>query len=305
MNLIAILNAQAGTASKDDAVTESSLQEAFAASGFNATIQLLPPDRIEAALKQAIARRPDALFVGGGDGTVSAAARLLAGTDVALGVLPLGTLNHFAKDLGLPIDWRECIAVLARGKIRSVDTAEVNGHLFLNNCSVGAYADAVRHREALREEHDRTKWFAMMIASFRVFRELRRVRFRLQIGGDEFSLRSPFLVVANNRYDGNILAHSLRERLDDARLWVYTTRARRHFTVLRMIWQALRHDLTAADALDAHSAAEAIVHLETAAVSAALDGEMIELKAPLYFRIRPGSLRVLAPRAEDSAKENK
>jgi diacylglycerol kinase family enzyme len=303
MKVIAILNAEAGTAAKDDAVTESSLREAFNASGCPADIRLLPPDQIEAALKRAIAERPDALFVGGGDGTVSSTARLLAGTDVPLGILPLGTLNHFAKDLGLPLAWRETIAALARGTVRAVDIAEVNGHLFINNCSIGAYADAVRHREALRDERNHGKWLAMTIASLRVFCELRRIRFRLETGGDEFLLRSPFLVVANNRYDGNILDQSLRERLDEGRLWIYTTRARRHFAVLRMAWQALRHELAAADALDAHPTKNATVHLATPSVSAAVDGEIIELKTPLHFRIRPGGLRVLVPRSEDSAKD--
>jgi diacylglycerol kinase family enzyme len=302
MHIIAILNDQAGTAARDDSVTEESLRDAFAAAGFTAEIQLLPPDQIDSALQSAIARRPDALFVGGGDGTVSATARLLVETGIPLGVLPLGTLNHFAKDLGLPTDWREAIASLQHARIRSVDVAEVNGHIFINNCSVGAYADAVRHREALRDQHDHGKWLAMAIASFRVFRRLKRIRFLLRSDDGEFPLRSPFLVVANNRYDGNILSQSLRERLDEGRLWIYSTRARHHFAVLRMMWQALRHELTAADDLDTHSTIEARVELPALAMDVAVDGEILSLKSPLHFRIRPGALNVLAPPTEASTK---
>ncbi|WP_175414693.1 diacylglycerol/lipid kinase family protein [Nibricoccus aquaticus] len=297
MHVIAILNEKAGTAANDDAVTDQSLREAFASSGFQAEIHLLPPAQIEKALQQAIERRPQAIFVGGGDGTVSATAGQLADTEIPLGVLPLGTLNHFAKDLGLPPDWREAIAALAGGNTRSVDVAEVNGHLFVNNCSIGAYADAVRHREELRERHQHGKWFAMLIASFRVFRRFRRIRFRLQSDDGEFALRSPFLLVANNCYEGNILSQSLRERIDGGQLWIYSTRARRHFTFLRMVWQALRRELAAADALDTHSTTEATVHLDAPTVAAAADGEILELKTPLRFRIRPGALRVLAPPA--------
>ena len=301
MNVIAILNEKAGTAANDDAVTEQSLREAFAAAGFEARIRLLPPDQIEAALRDAIASRPAALFVGGGDGTVSATARLLVDTGIPLAVLPLGTLNHFAKDLGLPTEWRETIAALANGKVRAVDVAEVNGHIFVNNCSIGAYADAVRHREELREQHQHGKWFAMLLASFRVFRRFHRLHFRLQTDDGEFSLRSPFLLVGNNCYDGNILAQSLREHLDEGRIWIYTTRARRHFAFLRMVWQALRRrELTSADALDAYSTTQAIVHLRTPSTDVAVDGEIHSLETPLGFRTRPRSLHVLLPRANAS-----
>jgi diacylglycerol kinase family enzyme len=294
MRIIAVLNEKSGTAATD-AVTESSLREAFTAAGFEADIQLRAPDQIDAALKRAITARPDALFIGGGDGTVSATARLLHGSDLPLGVLPLGTLNHFAKDLGLPTDWKETIAALARPKIRSVDLAEVNGHIFVNNCSIGAYADAVRHREALRQQRNHGKWFAMTLASLRVFHRLKRIRFRASFDQHEIALRSPFIFVGNNRYDGNLLSKSLRERLDEGRLWIYVTRAYRHFTILRMMWQALRHELAAASALESHSTTEATVHLDAPKITAAADGEILELKPPLHFRIHPGALRVLVP----------
>jgi diacylglycerol kinase family enzyme len=304
MNVIAVLNEHAGTAARDDVVTEDSLREAFAAAGFQAEVELLPADKIGSALSRAIAMRPDALFIGGGDGTVSATARLLVGTSIPLGVLPLGTLNHFAKDLGLPPDWRATIAALANGSVRAVDVAEVNGHLFINNCSVGAYADAVRHRESLREDRDHGKWVAMVLASVRVFLRLKRIRFRLQHDGEEIVVRSPFLVVANNRYQGNILSQSLRERLDEGQLWIYTTRARHHFAVLRMAWQALRRDLESAEALDARMSTEALVHLPGGKVTVAADGEILELRAPLHFRILPGALKVLAPRETHVGKNS-
>jgi diacylglycerol kinase family enzyme len=304
MNVIAILNEQAGTAARDDAVAEDSLREAFAAAGFQAKIELLSPDKIEAALKDAVAKHPDAIFVGGGDGTVSATAALLIDTSIPLGVLPLGTLNHFAKDVGLPPEWRTAIATLSNYVVRSVDVAEVNGHVFINNCSVGAYADAVRHRDSLRDKRNHGKWLAMMLASFRVFRRLKRIRFRVQYDGQEIALRSPFLVVANNGYQGNILSQNLRDRLDEGRLWIYTTRARHHFAVLRMAWQALRRDLASADALDRRSTTEAVVYLPGERVSVAADGEILELKALLHFRIHPGALKVLAPREPYVAKKS-
>jgi diacylglycerol kinase family enzyme len=296
MNVSVILNQQAGTAARNEEnVTAEALHEVFSAAGFTAEIALVPPEQIEARITLALRARPEAIFVGGGDGTVSATARELAGTGIALGILPLGTLNHFAKDLGLPLDWRETVAALARGEVREVDLAEVNGHLFINNCSVGAYADAVRQRDALRRASGHGKWFAMTIATLRVFRRLRRTRLRLQTDTADLALRSPFLVVANNRYCGNILARSLRERLDAGELWIYTTRAHRHFTLLRMLWQALTRDLGAAEQLETHATAEATVYLPGPAAAVAVDGEILKLETPLRFRIRPRALKVLVP----------
>src|SRR5690606_10208238 len=147
-----------------------------------------------------VAERPQALIVGGGDGSVSTAAQCLAGTGIALGVLPLGTLNHFARDLGLPLDWREAVEALAQAECRAIDVAEVNGRVFVNNCSIGAYAEAVRKRDALRSMHGTGKWWAMALATLAVFRRLRRIRIRVTAGGVARPLRTPFVVVSNNQY---------------------------------------------------------------------------------------------------------
>ncbi len=295
MNAVVILNESAGTAARSDDVTKESLQDAFTAAGVSADVRLVSPRQMDKTMLTAISQKPAAIFVGGGDGTVSAAAALLAGTGISLGILPLGTLNHFAKDLGIPIDWREAVTALGRGTVRSVDIAGVNDRTFINNCSVGAYADAVRHREALRDERNHGKWLAMFIASLRVFRRLRRIRFHLTFDAGEHHLRSPFLLVANNRYDGNILAQSLRDRIDEGRIWIYTTRARRHFAILRMAWQALRRELSAASELEAHGCTHATVHMDSPAISAAIDGEIVKFQTPLHFRILPKALQVLVP----------
>ncbi len=301
MNAIGIFNEDAGTAAQSDAVTESSLRETFSAAGIALDLVFAAPDRIADTIRTAAAKNPPALFVGGGDGTISCAAGILAGTRVPLGVIPLGTLNHFAKDLGLPPDWRDAIAALSAARPHDVDLAEVNGRIFVNNCSVGAYADAVRHREALREQRIHGKWLAMFIGSLRVFRRLRRLRFQLETDSGDLHLRSPFLLVANNRYDGNILAQSLRDRIDGGQLWLYSTRAHRHFAILRMVWQALRRNLAAAEKLDSHPCTVATVHTVAPSIPVALDGEILTLETPLRFRLRPGALRVLSPHPPENA----
>ena len=295
MNVIVILNENAGTAANGENVATSALQDAFATAGMTAEIRVVSCADVRETIERAVLAKPDALFVGGGDGSVSCTARKLADTGIPLGVLPLGTLNHFAKDLGLPLDWRATIAALGAGHTRDVDLGEINGLTFINNCSVGAYAEAVRKREALRREHNHGKWFAMTLATLKVIRRLRRIRFRLRLEDRDVALRSPFLLASNNRYSGKILATSLRDRLDEGVIWIYATRAHRYRTLLRMLWQAVTRDLDSANELEMYATREATVHLKKAVVPIAVDGELMEMKTPLHLRSRPGALRVLIP----------
>ena len=297
MKALLILNDAAGSVNGDkDAVTADAVLEAFAKAGITVEPRVAPPKRLCETLQAAVDERPDALFVGGGDGTVSAAAGCLVGTEVALGVLPLGTFNHFARDLGLPLPWHEALAALATAQPRSVDVGEVNGRIFINNCSLGSYPDAVRERDALRRTRGAAKGFAMLLATIKVFRRLRRMRLRIETPGETLALRTPFMFVGNNAYSGHVFDHSLRPRLDDGRLWLYTTRARGRLSLLRLAWQSFIHRIDAADALESHSVTEATITSEIGrSIPIAADGELLDVQAPLRFRSRPKALRVLAP----------
>ena len=115
-------------------------------------------------------------MVGGGDGSIRAVAGVLADSDVPLGVVPLGTLNHFAKDLGIPLKVEDAAATIAAGRTRLVDLAEVNGETFINNSSIGIYPYMVIDRERRRAQHKLTKWMAMVPAFFRMLRHFPRRR---------------------------------------------------------------------------------------------------------------------------------
>ena len=293
MHCIVILNEKAGTAAK---ASPDSVRAACAEVGVTADVAALPAERIGRALRDAVAARPDAVVIGGGDGTVRGAAAALADTGLTLAVLPLGTLNHFAKDLKIPADLKKAVAVLAGGVTREVDVGEVNGHVFINNCSLGAYAEAVRRREALRAAHPQGKWWAMFRASLATWRHLRRLRLRFALGGGApRAVRTPVVFVGNNRYSGHLFDESLRPQLDEGRLWVYTVRAHRHFALLRLLLRSLVGRLDQADALATESAAEFLIENDGGFVPVAADGEVLEVKCPLRFRSRPRALRVLVP----------
>ncbi|MCR6657089.1 MAG: hypothetical protein NVV63_15040 [Opitutus sp.] len=296
MNFVVLLNAHAGTVqAADGELTPDALKSAFANHGVTATVHLVEPEKFDDALTDAIASHPHAIVVGGGDGTVRGAAERLVGTEIALGVLPLGTLNHFAKDLKLPLAWEETVAALCRATVATVDVGEVNDRIFVNNCSLGSYAEAVRRRDALRRTRGQAKWSAMLRAAFTTFTRLRRMRLQFDTGQGLQAKRTPLVVIANNCYSGLLLETSKRERLDEGRLWIYTVRVHRLLPVLRLVLQALFRRLDETDALDAEPAERFTIHSLRGEPPVALDGELVRLAPPLHFSIRAGALRVLAP----------
>ena len=113
--------------------------------------------------------------------------------------------------------------------------------------------------------------------------------------GAEFTLRTPFVFVGNNRYTGSVLSSSLRPRLDDGKIWLYTTRAHRYGALVRLIWQSITRRIDAADELEVHSTTEATIESLRGKLPVAADGELIDVKPPLRFKIRAGALRVLVP----------
>lgn len=302
MKAIVVLNSGAGSLTGERATQFSfdTLRDTLARNGIAAELAETGSNTILDTLRAAIARRPAALVVGGGDGTISAAAGVLANTEIALGVLPLGTLNHFAHDLHLPEDWRAAAQLISPSRARLVDVAEVNGRVFINNCSLGSYAEAVQRRDALRQDKGHRKMFAMLLASIAVFRELRRMRVAVKLPSETIHFRTPLIVISNNRYTGRLLAARLRARLDEGELCFYAARGSKRTAFLRLVGQALFRRLDEAEALETRTAQEFTVATATSA-PVAVDGEVVDLKSPLHFRIRPRALRVWGSALEGRA----
>src|SRR5436189_2777761 len=162
MKIRVIVNRHGGTLKAGGEDAEAKINAAFEKAGVDADVRMTDPDDIFDALSEG-ARAPglDALVAGGGDGTLSCAAGHLADSGRPLGILPLGTLNHLARDAGIPAGLGEAAAVIAAGHMQAIDLAEVNGRIFVNNSSVGLYPDMVRLREVEQGRLGRSKRMAM------------------------------------------------------------------------------------------------------------------------------------------------
>ena len=231
----------------------------------------------------------------GGDGTVSAIAAILAGTPATFGVLPLGTLNHFARDVGIPADLDKAVAVIAARRIRTVDVGTVNDRVFVNNVSIGVYPSIVEAREELQRQ-GYGKWPAMALAIVRIVRHYRGVRVTITAGGQRANHRTPFVLIANNEYAVTGAEIGQRASLDGGRLFVYLAPQIRAWQLPRLVIRALLGRLGALDDLQIVSGAEVSVEFPgTDRVRLAIDGETTTITTPVRCSTFAASLKVLAP----------
>jgi diacylglycerol kinase family enzyme len=286
-----VLNAKAGAGTGAAAVSE-----AFARQGLHAQLHVCEAgDAIDGMLDTLLAQRPRIVVAGGGDGTVTSVAARLLDSDTVLGVLPLGTLNHFAKDLELPLELDGAARVIADGAMRTIDVGEVDGRVFLNNSSLGLYPRIVVDREAARRRLHLGKWPALARATWRALREPHALTITLHVDGATLRRRTPFLFVGNNRYTLQGLEAGRREHLDGGRLSLHVLREQ---TPLGFLWLALRTlcgRMSTARDFESRTAAGFQVDAAGDAIDVACDGEVTRVPLPLRYRVRPRALRVLAP----------
>ncbi len=252
-------------------------------------------DDISSLAARALRDRRHPIVAGGGDGTVNSVAGKLAGTDTSLGVLPMGTLNHFAKDVGIPLNLEAAVRNFFTGQITNVDVGEVNGRVFVNNSGVGFYPHFVRQREE-QEQRGHIKRVAFMLALRSVVRRYFRLRMKAHMDQAEaLEHVTPFLFVGNNRYQTSGLQIGTRPKLDSGRLWVCTAPSSRRRNIVRVALRTLLGRETDQE-LNAFEAEELWVEPGTARVNVSTDGEVNIMDPPLHYRIRPHALGVVVPK---------
>src|SRR6202790_61842 len=212
--LTCILNSASGCHPSPE--LRQKLSRIFAENGTPARILLAPSGaEISELARRAVKENSQIIVAGGGDGTVNAVANELMGSSTTLGVLPLGTLNHFAKDLHIPQDLEGAARNLITGRAVPVDAGEVNGRIFLNNSSLGIYPRIVllQHEEEQKKK-GLNKWVAFAQASLSVLEHYSLLRLRLCLDGKELSRKTPFVFIGNNKYEIKGLNIGERRKLD-------------------------------------------------------------------------------------------
>jgi diacylglycerol kinase family enzyme len=292
MSLVCILNGAAGPPTSN--TTAEKIGQMFASYGAPATVWVANSGAELAALaERAVSEKYDIVVAAGGDGTVNCISAALVGTSQILGVLPLGTLNHFAKDLEIPLSLADAIAVIATGEERLVDVGEVNGRIFLNNSSLGLYPRLVRERERLQST-GMSKWTAFARALGYVVSRYSHLRVRLDTDSVKSLRTTPFIFIGNNKYETQGWNLGKRQRLDAGKLWLYSAP---NLGPVRLILLALRTLFFGqeGDEVDAYETTECWIETKKRRLDVARDGEVSTMNSPLHYRVRTRALRVMAP----------
>ena len=230
----------------------------------------------------------------GGDGTVSAVAAHLLGTGTPLGVLPVGTLNHFARDVGVGRDVQGALRVLAGGYVAPVDVAMVNGRLFLNNSSIGLYARMVEVRH--RYESRLGKWRALAYAAWLVGRRARTTVVTIDSGTTSESVETSMLFVGNNQYELDLLHLGRRASLDAGQLCCFIVEGTNRLRLLPHIVGYLRDHSPRRHLFRVVATPQlTVVPKRRHHVEVACDGEVFRLATPLVYRVLPRALPVVVP----------
>ena len=302
LKIIALINAAAGTGGTADRA--GAAREALSAAGVDADVRPTDGHDMEAAARRALAEGAGLIIVGGGDGTVSTVAGVVAGTGATLAVLPMGTLNHFARDLHVPPRLEHAARLIAEAigqgdgaapAARAVDLGEVNGRRFINNASIGLYPHIVSKRERQQQRLGRNKWLALLVAAASIFRRYPVLQVVLDTGDRALRTTTPFVFVGNNRYEMSLLAASGRACLDHGELSLYFTHRTGRFGLLRLALRGLFGRLDQGKDFEALCLPEVTIDTRKKTLRIALDGEVTRMPPPLRFCVLPGALRVIAP----------
>jgi diacylglycerol kinase family enzyme len=294
MRAVAILNAKAGLVLQHDERITQIVADGFRNAGHDIDVTCVEPTEIEASIERALARADiDTLIIGGGDGTQTLVASKHAGTDIALGVLPFGTVNLLGRDLGIPLDVEDAVKALATAERTRIDLAEVNGRLFHSLLGLGFFARLANERQRARRQFPFARTIAFVVALGRAILRIGTVQVAFEADGIEATRRSSAVLITNNRYREAPLR---RPRLDEGVIEINIVRGARHVALLRAGFDLVAGRWRHEDSTEQIAAPEATITTRRRRIRASLDGEDVVLASPLRLRVRPQVLTVLKPR---------
>ena len=289
-----VVNRGGGAASRAGDALVDQIEAAFAAAGLTADVHAVDgPDLVHTIERLA---KSGAVAIGGGDGTQGCAAAILSKAGATHGILPLGTRNNLARQLGIPLDLEGAARVIATGHSKAIDLSEVNGQTFVNNASIGLYPKLVAFRDVGRAR-GLPKWLANLPAAWRVLRNLPHRRYRLILDDAAQPVVTPLLFIGNNVYLLDAGKVGTRDALDDGKLSVFAVAKSTRWGLIGFALRTLRGRSDPDTDFAAIGTCERLaITTRRRRIPIALDGEVMKLATPLKFTIRPGALSVFVPK---------
>ncbi len=246
------------------------------------------------------ARRGVKLFIAaGGDGTVHHVLQPLAHSDAALAVLPLGTYNHFARDLNVPLDWRGALDVAINGDSKQIDLGRINDRYFVNNVSIGLYPELVAKREERGRDYPR--WKARLFALYTTLRKYPHVTLSVETAHHREALRTHVFMISNNRYElERIGIEASRETLTEGKLSVYWLPHTSRLRLMRFLARYAAGRVRTIPGFRSFKTLRMRVQTPRDHLKVGIDGEVFTMRPPLVVTAAPQSLLVKVPRTDAS-----
>jgi diacylglycerol kinase family enzyme len=235
------------------------------------------------------------LFIAaGGDGTVNSVVQPLVNTDAKMAVIPVGTYNHFARDAGIPVDWRAALQIALDGQIRQVDTARINDRFFVNNVSLGLYPELVARREERGRDYPR--WKARLWAAYGTLRKYPHVTLNIESAHHQEVIRTHVLMISNNSYDlSRIGIEAPRNTLDSGRLSVYWLPHLPRMALMKFVAHYLAGRVRQTPGFRSFMTTRMKAQSSRDHLKVGIDGEVFTLSTPLSIMSVPQSLLVKVP----------
>lgn len=305
-----ILNGQAGSQEQD--ATRHAIEDALAAAGRPGRLHVCDPTelpRMAAACAVQAVTAGAAIVAVGGDGTINTVAQAAHTAGCAMGVIPRGTFNYFARTHGIATDTGEAMQQLLGAWPRPVQVAAVNDQVFLVNASVGLYPDLLEDRESWKARFGRSQLVALGAAAATLLRAQRRLTLQIELDGQQRSVHTLTLFAGNNRLQLEQLGAMVRPRdsdtPDNGRVTAIMLRPMGTLAMLRLMLRGAMGSLGEAEGIERFEFQRLVVQpprvMRLRRMKVAFDGEVARMKPPLEFRVLPVPLFLLKPGADHAS----
>lgn len=300
-----VMNAASGDDDKER--SRAALEQAFAARGNRVRFHLIDnPDDIEATIaeaRQACLDQPGVLVAAGGDGTVNAAVAAIAGSDIPFAVIPLGTFNYFARDIGMPLEPGAAAAAILGGHIAPMHVARINKHPFLVNASIGLYVRLIQERERHEARLGRNRVVAVASGLVTALRGHYSMSLEMVVDGKPRTVRTPVVFLGKNYLQLKNLEFDIAEGIAEGKIGIVTLEDANPLTMIGIAWRSLFGKPEEAQKLNALCAEKLEIKTRRPLLSVVVDGEIMALQTPLKIEVQRNALRVVRPRPKDAEAE--
>lgn len=299
---VVIINSASGAA--DQSQMPDSIGEIFQGRGIECKVEVIAAGtNITSIARKAAQEGVEVVMAGGGDGTLRAVAHGLAGTQTAMAVVPVGTLNHFARDLEVPLDFAQAAEIAAAGVCVTVDVGEANGHVFINNAVIGLYP-AYRSAKDSREARGWSRRAATLVGMLSTLWQYPILTVRFVVDGIEVVRRTPYVLIGNNEHAMQGSRPWERGSMTEGRLGLYILRDRSRLAFVRILLNVLFGRFRGTDQFEEISASSVTIKSHRRRIRVSLDGEIFCLQSPVRFRSLERALRVMVPATSKRAAES-